>query len=93
MDPGTRSSIETHKITVRKPPGRSIPAITQVTGKLIEHPLDPVDLHLLKGQPVHTGRTPIRQHPLPRLPQHVTSVDTVEQSMETPIRRLLGRSP
>jgi len=71
----------------------AIPALPKVTGDLIEQPLDPVGLHLLQGQPVHTGRTPIGPDPFPRLPQHVTSVDTVEQSMETPPRRLLGRSP
>ena len=43
--------------------------------------------------PIHPGRAPIRFHPLPRLHQDVTPVDPVIQGVETPTRRLLGRSP
>ena len=39
------------------------------------------------------GRAAIRAHPLPGLHQDVTPVDPVIQGVETPLRRLLGRSP
>ena len=71
----------------------AIPTLSQVTGDLAEHPLDPVLLHLLQCLPVNPGSTSIGTDPLPRLPQHVTSADTVEQGVETPLLRLLGRSP
>src|SRR5881409_3501143 len=71
----------------------AIPALTKVTGQLTQHAVHPVTLHLLQGQPVNPGRTLVGTNPFPRLLQHVTSADTVEQDVETPLLRLLGRSP
>ena len=50
-------------------------------------------LHKRHSDPIHPSRSPVLTDPPPRLPQHVTSVDTVIQGVETPILRLLGRSP
>ena len=78
--------------TRRTGAGRYVPA-RRSRGKLAEHPLDAVLLHRGQGHPIHPGRTPVRSHPLPRLPQDVTPLDPVIQGVETPPRRLLGRSP
>jgi hypothetical protein len=51
-----------------------------------EHPLHPIlVLHISQGDTIHPGRTSVPADPLPRLPQHVTSVDTVIQGVETAI--------
>jgi len=68
-------------------------ACTEVLLELSEHSLGSVDLHRLQGQAIDPGGTTIGSHPLPRLPQHVTSVDAVVQGVETATLRLLGRSP
>jgi DNA invertase Pin-like site-specific DNA recombinase len=65
---------------------RAVGTRAKVPGKLVEHPLDPVLLHMCQGDPIHPGRTPVREHPPPRLPQDVTPVDTVIQGVETPLR-------
>jgi hypothetical protein len=72
---------------------RAVDAPTEVTGKLAEHPLDPITLHRLQGHTIDPGGATIRSHPPPRLHQDVIPIDPVIQSMETPTLRLLGRSP
>jgi hypothetical protein len=76
-------------------PGRrgTIHTCAEVTLEFPKHPGNPVFLHIRQSHPINSSGTFVGPDPLPRLPQHVTSVDTVEQSMETPLRRLLGRSP
>jgi len=55
---------------------------------------NPVDLlRIRQGDAIHPGGPSVYPDPLPRLPQDVTPADTVIQGMETPLRRLLGRSP
>jgi hypothetical protein len=71
----------------------AISALSQVTSDFVEQPLDPVVLHLLQRLPVNPGSASIGPDSLPRLHQDVTPVDSVEQGVETPLRRLLGRSP
>src|SRR5246127_4054187 len=77
------------------PPGwrRTIPTRLKVTTQLTQHAVHAVILHRDQGDPIHPGRTPVLAHPLPRLPQDVTPADTVKKGVETPTRRLLGRSP
>ena len=72
---------------------RAVDARTEVTGKLAEHPLDPVALHRLQGHTIDPGGATIRSHPPPRLHQDVIPVDPVIQGVETPTLGLLGRSP
>jgi len=72
---------------------RAVDACTEGQGKLIEHPMNPVVLHRRQGQTIDPGGATIRSDPLPRLPQHVRSVDAVVQGVEAPTLRLLGRSP
>jgi hypothetical protein len=72
---------------------RAVGACTEVTGQLVEHAPDPVVLHRLQGQAIDPGGATIGSDPPPRLPQHVRSVDSVEQGVEPATRRLLGRSP
>jgi hypothetical protein len=71
----------------------AIPALLQVTGDPAEQPLDPVLLHLLQRLPVNPGSASIGPNTPPRLHQDVTPMNSVEQGVETPLRRLLGRSP
>jgi len=49
--------------------------------------------HVRQGDTIHPGGPAVLLHPLSRLPQDVTPLDTVIQGVETPILRLLGRSP
>ena len=72
---------------------RTVHPRTEVTGKLVEHPLDPIGLHRLQGHPINPGGATIRSHPPPRLHQDVIPVDPVIQGVETPTLGLLGRSP
>src|ERR1700757_862784 len=72
---------------------RAIPTRAKVMTQLTQHAVHAVVLHRNQGDTIHPGRTLVLTHPLPRLPQDVTSVDTVIQGVETPILRLLGRSP
>ena len=73
---------------------RTILTCAEVMLEFGEHPLDPVlHLHERQSHPIDSGAASVGPAPSPRLPQHVTSVDTVIQVMETPLRRLLGRSP
>ena len=80
---------------VHAPGGRgTVRALAQVALKLSQEPLNPVlALHERQGDPVHPGGPSVLPDPLPRLPQDVTPVNTVIQGVETPTRRLLGRSP
>ena len=72
---------------------RAIPACLEVIAQLTQHAVHAIDLHRAQGDPIHPGRALVRSDSFPRLPQDVTPVDTVEQGVETPTRRLLGRSP
>ena len=72
---------------------RAIHTLAKVTTQLTQHAVHAVVLHRGQGDTIHPGRTPVLPHPLPRLPQDVTPVDTVVQGVETPTLRLLGRSP
>jgi len=73
---------------------RTVTACPKVMLESGEQPLHPIHvLHIRQGDAIHPGGPAIGPDPLPRLPQHVTSVDTVIQGVETPPRRLLGRSP
>jgi len=72
---------------------RAVDACTEGQGKLIEHPMNPVVLHRRQGQAIDPGSATVCSDPLPRLPQHVRSVDAVVQGVEAATRRLLGRSP
>jgi site-specific DNA recombinase len=77
-------------------PGRrgTVGACAQVLLESGEQPLDPVLLpHVRQGDPIHPGRAPVLAHAVPRLPQDVTPVNTVIQSVEPALLRLLGRSP
>jgi len=77
-------------------PGRrgTVHTCAQISLKFPEQPGNPVDLlHIRQGDPVHPGRPAVYPDPFPRLPQDVTPADTVIQGVETPLRRLLGRSP
>jgi hypothetical protein len=66
----------------------------KISLQLSQQPLNPI-LVFDKGQgdPIHPSRSPVPTNPFPRLPQHVTPVDPVEQGVETAPLRLLGRSP
>jgi hypothetical protein len=72
---------------------RAVHALAKVTTQLTQHAVHAVILHRNQGDTIHPGRTLVLAHPLPRLYQDVTPVDTVIQGVETPTRRLLGRSP
>jgi hypothetical protein len=61
--------------------------------QLIQHALDPINLHRLQADTVNPGGSTIGSDPFPRLHQDVNSVDTVIEGVETPTRGLLGRSP
>ena len=77
-------------------PGRrgTVRACAEIGLKLPEQPGNSVLLlHIRQGDAIHPGGPTVCPDPLPRLPQDVTPVDTVIQGMETPLRRLLGRSP
>jgi hypothetical protein len=63
--------------------------ITQIRQQAVHAVL----LHYGQRHTINTGRSTISPHPLPRLYQDVNPADPVEQSMETPTLRLLGRSP
>jgi site-specific DNA recombinase len=80
---------------VHAPGGRrTVRALAQVSLEFREKPLNPVlILHVIQGDPVHPGRSPVRPHAGPRLPQDVTPVNTVVQGVEPALRRLPGRSP
>ena len=72
---------------------RPVDTRAEVTGKLAEHPLDPVGLHCLQSHTIDSGGTTICSHPPPRLHQDVIPIDPVIQSVETTTLGLLGRSP
>jgi hypothetical protein len=72
---------------------RAVDACPEIRGQLIEHPSHAVVLHRRQGHLVDPGRATILTDPAPRLPQDVTPVDAVIQSVEPPTQRLLGRSP
>jgi len=72
---------------------RTIHTLAKVAAQLTQHAVHAVILHRDQGDTIHPGRTPVLTHPLPRLPQDVTPIDTVKKGVETPTLRLLGRSP
>jgi hypothetical protein len=55
--------------------------------------MNPEVLNRLYRDLVDPSSTTVLTHTFPRLPQDVTPVDTVIQSVETPTLRLLGSSP
>ncbi len=61
--------------------------------ELCDHLLGSICLHHRQGHMIDPSSTTVCSDPLPRFPQNVTSVDAVVQGVETPTRRLLGRSP
>jgi hypothetical protein len=66
----------------------------EIALEFTEHPMHPVlVLHIRQGDAIHPGRPTVTPDPLPRLLQDVTPADTVVKGVETPLRRLLGRSP
>jgi site-specific DNA recombinase len=71
----------------------TIPACLKVITQLTQHAVHAEFLHRGQSDTIHPGRAPVPSHSFPRLPQDVTPVDTVIQGVETPPRRLLGRSP
>ena len=72
----------------------TVPACAKVPLEFPGQPGNPVDLlHIRQGDPIHPGGPSVLPDPLPRLPQDVTPVDTVIKGVETPLRRLPGRSP
>jgi hypothetical protein len=72
----------------------TITALLEVMLEFPEQPLHSVHvLHICQGDAVHPSGPAIGPDSFPRLPQHVTSVDTVKKGVETPLLRLLGRSP
>ena len=62
---------------------RPVDPRSEVTGKLAEHPLDPVALHRLQGHTIDPGGATIRSHPPPRLHQDVIPADLVIQGVES----------
>ena len=59
--------------------------------EVLEHLLRAVFLDLCQGLPIDPGRSPIGEHPPPRLLQHVRPEDPVKEGVEAPLRRPLGR--
>src|SRR5207245_9801915 len=72
---------------------RAIHALAKITTQLTQHAVHAIFFDSNQGDTIHPGRTLVLTHPLPCLPQDVTPVNTVIQGIETPARRLLGRSP
>ncbi len=72
---------------------RTVHTLAKVAAQLTQHAVHAVILHRDQGDTIHPSRTSVLTHPLPRLPQDVTPVNTVIPGVETPTRRLLGRSP
>ena len=71
----------------------TVRACTEAALEFTGHPAHPVGLRIRQGDAIHPGRPAIGPDPFPRLPQHVTSADTVIQGVETPLRGLPSRSP
>jgi hypothetical protein len=61
--------------------------------ELGDHLADPVVLHRRQSHTIDPGGSTIGPDPFPCLPQDVAPVDAVIKGVETPTRRLLGRSP
>jgi len=59
--------------------------------EVLEHALRAVFLDVRQGLPIDPGRSPIGEHPPPRLFQHVRPKDPVKKGVEAPLRRPLGR--
>jgi DNA invertase Pin-like site-specific DNA recombinase len=76
-------------------PGRrgAISTRLEVAAQLTQHAVHAVVLHRGQGESIHPGCAPVLTDSLPRLLQDVTPADAVIQGVETPTRRLLGRSP
>ena len=70
----------------------TIPALAQAPAPGPETPVHQHEARL-RLHAIHPGRPAIGPDPFPRLLQDVTPADTVIKSVETPLRRLLGRSP
>jgi hypothetical protein len=73
---------------------RTVTALAEISLKLSKQTPSPIlVLHIRQGDPIHPGGPTVYPDPFPRLPQDVTPVNTVIQDVETPLLRLLGRSP
>jgi hypothetical protein len=59
--------------------------------EVLEQALRAVCLDVRKGLPIDPGRSPIGEHPPPRLLQNVRPEDPVIEGVEAPLRRPLGR--
>jgi hypothetical protein len=85
----------TLRLRDRNPPDRrrAITTLTKLRLDLAQQATHPELLNRFQGLPVDPGSPLVSPHPPPRLPQHVTAVDPVKQSVKTPIRRPLGGHP
>ncbi len=70
---------------------RTVAAVLEVRGQLVEQPVNPVLLDIGDGGPVDAGRAAVAAHRLPRALQHVPAVDLVIERVEPSPRIGLGR--
>src|SRR5205809_146741 len=70
---------------------RAIPLLAELRFELVEHAVYPVRLDRCHRLLVHAGAAAVPSDPLPRLLQHIASIDLVVHHAELPLRRHLGR--
>jgi len=85
----------TLRLRDRDPPNRqrAIPTLTKLNLNLTKQAIHPELLNRFQSLPVDPSSPLVLPHTPPRLPQHVTAMDPVKQSVKTPIRRPLGGHP
>src|SRR5207302_9365950 len=66
--------------------------LSELIFQLVEYPVHALRLDLRYRLFVYPSAAAVPADPLPRLPQHVWSVDLVIQDSERPARRCLGRA-
>src|SRR5262249_51929812 len=71
---------------------RAVSFRAKLSFELVEDPVDALRLNLRDRLFVDPGAATVPADPLPRLPQHISSVDLVIQNSERPARRCLGRA-